>query len=147
MNIDDEILINKYGQELLGDELFLKKFDALSLEDKRQLLTDLAYLIIQSNANFNDVEQAIINSKLKPTFTPCVLLKKGVANHVLYKIIELPENELKKAFSLFINLFKLAYKRRYQEERNDFNKWWYWDLSDENKVKEIKKIYSKSGAS
>jgi len=49
----------------------------------------------------------------------------------------LPENELNKTFTLFLSLFKIAYQRRYQEEKNNPDKWWYWDLSDEKKLKLI----------
>jgi hypothetical protein len=145
MNIEDEIMLNKYGQELLEDEFLLHKFKTLNTEEKREFLNGLTYLIIQSKANNNDIDEAIYNSELKSTFTPCVLIKKGVTKHVLYKIIDLPENELEKAFLLFINLFKIAYKRRYQAEKDEFTKWWYWDLSDENNVQEIRRMFRKTG--
>jgi hypothetical protein len=141
MNINDEILINKYGQGLLSDAILVNKFDAFKLEEKRDYLTDLSYLIIQSKPIDHDVDIAIQNSNLRPTFTPCVLLKKGISKNALYKVIELPENELGKAFRLFINLFKVAYERRYHKEKGDSNKWWYWDLSDENKIREIKNMF------
>jgi hypothetical protein len=146
MNINDEILINKYGQGLLSDAILVNKFDTFKLEEKRNYLTDLSNLIIQSKPIAHDVDIAIQNSNLKPTFTPCVLLKKEISNNALYKVIELPENELGKAFRLFINLFKVAYERRYYQEKDDSNKWWYWDLSDENKIKKIKNMFFKSEA-
>jgi len=137
MKRDEEIDVNKYGQGLVsGDELKIK-FNALDLADKRNMLNDIIYLIMQSKATDKDIQPAIEESKLKPSYTPCVLLTKGVANHNLIKIIELPENELNKTFTLFLSLFKIAYQRRYQEEKNNPDKWWYWDLSDEKKLKLI----------
>lgn len=81
-----------------------------------------------------DIEVAITNSGLKPTFTPCVLIRKGIANHNLLKLIELPENELQKSFVLLLNLFKVAYERRFELEKDNPGKWWYWDLSDKEKI-------------
>ena len=74
--------------------------------------------------------------------TPCVMLQKGVANHNLYKILQLPEAELEKVLRLFINLFKIGYQRRFEQEKGDPNKWWYWDLSDDRKIEIIKKNMS-----
>ena len=54
--------------------------------------------------------------------------------------MDLPEYELNKAFVLFLlflSLFRIAYQRRYQREKNHQDKWWYWDLSDNEKVNEI----------
>lgn len=137
MKREDEIQVNKYGQGLVsGDELKIK-FNALDLADKRNMLNDIIYLIMQSKATDKDIQSAIDESKLKPSYTPCVLLTRGVANHNLIKIKELPENELNKAFTLFLSLFKIAYQRRYQEEKNNPDKWWYWDLSDEKILKLI----------
>lgn len=54
--------------------------------------------------------------------TPCVLLKKSVANHNLEKIVSLLDNELTKAFVLFMSLFSsIAYKRRFEIEKNNTN--------------------------
>lgn len=39
-------------------------------------------------------------------------------------------------------LFKIAYTRRFNEEKNDPYKWWYWDLSDSAKEDLIYKKFS-----
>ncbi len=70
-----------------------------------------------------------------------MLLSKGVANHNLQKIAELPESELNKALLLLLGLFKISYQRRFKEEKNHPDKWWYWDLSDEHTVEIILKSY------
>jgi hypothetical protein len=98
---------------------------------------------MQSKPEEGDIEPAIIKSDLKSTFTPCVLLKKGVANHNLKKIINLPEYELTKAFVLLLNLFKVAYERRFIDEKDNPHKWWYWELSDHEKLEKV--MESKGG--
>jgi hypothetical protein len=137
MKMEDEIVINKYGQGLIDSDVLLIKFNDLDVTGKQSTLNELIHLIMQSKATDDDIHPAIKESKLKPSFTPCVLLKKGVATHNLNKIKELPPNELSKSFLLLLSLFRIAYQRRYQEEKNNPDKWWYWDLSDENKVKLI----------
>lgn len=138
--IEEEILINKYGQGLLSNEILLNKFSTFDLDSKNNFLNKVIYLIMQSKAKDEDINPAIVESNLKPTYTPCVLLSKGVANSNLLKIISLPENELNKAFILLLNLFKIMYQRRFKEEKDNPNKWWYWDLSDEKNIQKIIKV-------
>ena len=97
-------------------------------------------MILQSKVKVEDVEIAIESSKLKKTYTPCVLLKKGIKYVNFKRIIDLPENELNKALILFFTLFKIAYQRRFKEEKNTLSKWWYWDLSDEKNIGKIKEL-------
>ncbi|MCL2860762.1 MAG: DUF5958 family protein [Oscillospiraceae bacterium] len=137
MKIEDEILINQYGQDLISIDILLNRFELLNMEQKRIFLKDILNLINQSKAGDGDIQEAIENSNLKSTYTPCVMLKKGIASHLLYKIIELPDNEIDKVLVLLISLFKIAYKRRFKLENNNPNKWWYWDLSDRKKVELI----------
>lgn len=137
MNLDEEILINKYGQDLVSADVLMRLFNSFDFSWKKVFLTDLSYLIIQSKPKDQDIVLAIKRSKLKPTFTPCVLLSKGVANHNLKKVIGLREDELSKALLLLLELFKIAYSRRYQIEKNLSGKWWYQDLSDEEKLREM----------
>ena len=103
------------------------------------MIREIGNLIFQSKSNIDDIDKAISNSKLKPTFTPCVIIMKGLNHGNFEKIINLPENELVKAFKLFIYLFKEGYLRRYLEEKDNSNKWWYWDLSNHANLKKIRK--------
>ena len=137
MKLEEEILINKYGQSLIVVEQLTERFSLLDLPQKKLFLNDILYLIMQSKPKDEDIEPAITESKLKPTYTPCVLIKKGFANHNLQKLLEFPENELKKVFVLLLSLFKIAYERRFKIEKNNPDKWWYWDLSDNRKVEMI----------
>lgn len=139
MKLEDEILINKFGQELVAIEQLIEDFSLLEDFQKKEFLNGFIYLIMQSKPKKEDVEPAILKSGLKPTFTPCILLKKGVSNHDLEKIVNLPESELTKAFVLLLSLFKIAYKRRFAVEKDNLDKWWYWDLSDSEKVEMIMK--------
>lgn len=139
MKLEYEILINQYGQELINSEPLILIFDSLEVVAKRSFLNHIHFLIQQSKPKESDIDFAILASGLKPAYTPCVLLKKGVADYNLKKIIMLPDNELYKVFILFLNLFKIAYKRRFEVEKNNASKWWYWDLSDEINLGKLSK--------
>ena len=137
MKFEIEILINKYGQGLIPLIVLQEKFEAYSLCQKRSFLQEMSFLIIQSKPKEEDVDLAIKKEKLKSGYTPCVLLKKGISSYNLERVINLPENEMGKIFILFMGIFKIAYIRRFKEEMNNINKWWYWDLSDNSNVERI----------
>lgn len=141
MNLEHEILINKFGQNLIKISDLIEPFEKFNIESKKKFLIDVLFLISQSRPKNSDIEVAIIESHLKSTYTPCVLIKKGVEGHNLKRLVDLPENELSKSFVLLLNLFKIAYKRRFFLEKNDLTKWWYWDLSDERNIEKIKRKF------
>ncbi|MDV2442532.1 hypothetical protein CMV00_01790 [Elizabethkingia anophelis] len=137
LKIEDTLNLNKYGQGILNIDFFLNFFSEIDALMKRNYLKEVIGLIIQSKPTDDDIEPAILTSGLKPTFTPCILLRKGVLEHNLKNIVNLPDSELEKALVLFLNLFKIAYKRRYVLENNNPYKWWYWDLSDDTNINKI----------
>jgi len=138
MNIEDEVQINKYGQGLIDMKELLYRFEKFDFVNKQKYLIDVVFLILQSKTNDDDIDEAIRQSNLRPTFTPCIMIRKGGVNSSTLKIItSLPENEYLKVFALFIALFKIGYQRRFLVEKNDPNKWWYWDLSEPNIMNRI----------
>ncbi len=143
MKIQHEILVNKYGQGIAHIQELKTLFETFEIDYKKVFLNDIIHLIIQSKAKDSDIEPAIKESGLKSTLTPCVLLRKGVANHNLQKLLELPSAEMSKSFTLLLGLFKIAYTKKFEQEKNDPNKWWYWDLSDQNNIDHITKKYNK----
>ncbi len=87
-----------------------------------------------------DIEVAVANSRLKRTCTPCVVLKTYGVKLGIVRIIELPTSELLKAYLLMLHLFQVAYLRRYKLEENNFDKWWYWDLSQSVNLERAKHV-------
>ena len=138
MIIEHEILINQYGQDILSlEELMKTSFLNLNTEYQRMYLNDVVNLIIQSKPKNEDISSAIEISQLKETYTPCVLLNKGMSYNYLSRIASLPNNELEKSAKILLSLFKIAYKRRFQHETYSTHKWWYKDLNES--VEEIKR--------
>lgn len=137
MKLENEILVNKYAQSVIDIEDLILVFNSFSLVDKKKYLYDLFFFILQSKAQDEDIEPAIENSKLRRTYTPCVIIKKGVGTHNLKRLIELPENELNKSLILLLSLFKIAYLKRFETEKKDIYKWWCLDLSDDKNIETI----------
>ena len=91
MIIEHEILINQYGQDLLSlEELMEISFLNLSTEYQRVYLNDVVNLIIQSKPKNEDISLVIEISQLKETYTPCVLLNKGMSYTYFSRIASLP---------------------------------------------------------
>jgi transcription initiation factor IIE alpha subunit len=141
VEIENEILVNKYVQSVVDVEDLIIIFNSFSLDNKKKYLNDLLFFILQSKAQDEDIEPAIEKSKLRRTYTPCVIIQKGVGTHNLKRLLNLPENELNKSLILLLNLFKIAYMKRFETEKKDTYKWWYWDLSDDENIETILKIY------
>lgn len=141
MELENVILVNKYGQSVVDIEDLILIFNTFSHEEKKKYLYDLLFFILQAKAQDEDIEPAIENSKLRRTYTPCVIIQKGVGTHNLKRLLNLPENELNKSLILLLSLFKIAYMKRFETEKNDFYKWWYWDLSKDENIEAILKTY------
>lgn len=139
MTLEQTISVNQFGQSLIDIEHLLKMFESFEINYKRDFLNGLLDLILQSKVGNTDIEAAIENSKLKPTFTPCVLIKKGTDDYNLRVMVKLRENELEKVFKLLMALFKIAYKRRFDLETVLGDKWWYLDLSKKKNIDMIKR--------
>ena len=137
MKLEQEILLNQYGQRVANIDQLISLFESFNDKNKRLFLKDLLYLIMQSKPNNDDIETSIKESRLKPSYTPCVLLKKGIEFYNLERLVGLPDNELKKVFVLLLTLFKIAYNRRFEAEKDHPSKWWYWNLSDSKKMEMI----------
>ncbi len=135
MKLNEEIAVNQWGQGLKDINYFIDFFSELELQEKRQYLTDLSHFILQSKPKEDDIDEAINLSDLKKTYTVCILIKlNGLKLFSFEKIINLPENELQKSLKLFLYLFRVSYFRRYEQEKHNTHKWWYWDLSDDKNI-------------
>ena len=108
-----ELEINKAAQGFISREKLREWFRSLTPVEKKQALQSLSMCTMQSHPLKSEVDQAITDSGLKATYTPCVLLKTAdVPEKIIYKIISLPKNEQEKAFILLLSLFSIADRRR-----------------------------------
>ena len=142
--IEDEILFNRYAQGVVEAEDLLDVFLKRSMKGQEEYFNLLVMLVGQSRPELEDVELAIESSNLKPTYTPCVVLRKGVEYRNLKKIVNLPSEEHSKAFRLLLALFRISFQRRYKNDPNPSHKWWYWDLSKDEIVASILKHHNQA---
>lgn len=109
---DIENILNQSAQGLISNEDAVAWFMDLNAQTKTDVLRKLQYFSLQAGANSEDAEQAILDSKLKSTFTPCVLLKTKEIREAVSKTVILPEAESDKSFKLLLALFSIADTRR-----------------------------------
>jgi len=130
----NEIMLNLIAQGLKTVSEGIDWFENMSVDEKNEVLRDLYILCTQAGAGCRHVDEAIKNSQLKPTYTPCVLLKKCVGNNIkdqLVKIVTLPLNEKSKSFRLLLSLFTVADKERRTERcKGECYHWWHQDLTE-----------------
>lgn len=139
MNLTDEITINQIQQALISQENAKNWFLSFSIEGLQEILQRLSYMTIQAGAREEDVSLAITKSKLRATYTPCVLLRRGRLKEQMAKLLKLPSSESIKSFFLLISLLAIADARRYDKYCQDgCSHWWHRDLSDRKVVGEIR---------
>jgi len=118
ISLEEELAVNQFGRDIHGVENLLRSFSQMPEVRKREYLNYLADLIWQYKPLEADIEQAIINTSLKPTYTPCVVLRTHRLKIGLNQLVKLPLNELDRVYRLMLNLFKQAYQRRLKKERS-----------------------------
>ena len=140
MNLADEITINQIQQELISQEDAKNWFLSFPTAGQQDILQRLSYMTIQAGVGEEDVSLAITKSKLRATYTPCVLLSKGRLKEQMAKLLKLPPSESIKTFFLLINLLAIADGRRYCKYCQDgCSHWWHRDLSDRKILDEIRR--------
>ncbi|MEV5824923.1 DUF5958 family protein [Spirillospora sp. NPDC052242] len=88
-------------------------FNGHTVEERRDIVRQLAYYAAQAGARADDVEPSAREAGLKMTFTPVVMASKAPSAGHLTLLANLPEHELEKAFRLLVALFSMADARRY----------------------------------
>lgn len=145
MNLSDEIAINQIQQELISQQDAKNWFLSFPTEAQQDILQRLSYMALQAGTRETDVSLAIAQSKLRPTYTPCVLLSKGRLKEQMTKLLKLPVSEFIKIFFLLISLLAIADARRYSKYCQDgCSHWWHRDLSDRQVVDEIRCEFEQS---
>ncbi|KAI9129574.1 DUF5958 family protein [Acaryochloris sp. CCMEE 5410] len=120
MLTDSELQLNRIAQGLVKESEGILWFEGLLPVQRQQVLIDLARMCDQSHPRNDEVSKAIAYAQLKPTFTPCILLKSAnPPEKGLYKIIALPESEQIKSFRLLIALFAISDARRREAHCKD----------------------------
>ncbi|MDA3616150.1 DUF5958 family protein [Polluticaenibacter yanchengensis] len=102
------ILINKYAQDQISFEEIISWFDQKNEQSQFDLLVTVISCTQQAHPTNEMTQQAINTMPIKTSMTPVVLLSKYQFNIAISKILQLPQNELRKSFITILHLFKLA---------------------------------------
>lgn len=109
---DLSILINLFAQDKVELEIVLKVFKELNLDEKRSALAWLRTYVEQSHPAEDTIDEAIRNMPIERTMTPIVILGKNDLRSALWKICELPEDELERSFITLLTLFRFSDTKR-----------------------------------
>jgi hypothetical protein len=108
-----ELQLNRIAQGMVSVPDGVSWFEALAQQEQQVVLRTLAYITSQSHPLPAEVEPAIAQARLKPTFTPCVMVRKApLPEKGCQSLPGLPSDEWVKSFRLMIALFTLADRRR-----------------------------------
>jgi hypothetical protein len=117
---ETELNINKIAQNTIPSTTGLEWFEEhLENGNGSEILNTITTCIQQAHPKPEEIEKAITLSNIKPTFTPCVLLKTKELKLALSQIINLPRSEQIKSFKLLISLLSVADERRRNTECKD----------------------------
>ncbi|MBO9540208.1 hypothetical protein J7643_06410 [bacterium] len=122
----DEIFLNQVAQGLLPFEAAVAWFESLLEAAQEEILRELIYLSSQAGARDEDIQESITQSRLRPTFTPCIVLRKDGVKHCRLDL--LPPDEHLKSFRLLMALFEIADQRRRATSCKDGCKHWWHHL-------------------
>lgn len=144
MNVDENIKLIQFSQNLITIKELGKDFISKDIQSKKEYLRQLIFLLVQIHPKQEDIDKAIDLTGMKRTYTPFVMIKKGISQSSLDAMINLPDHEVDKVFYLFAALYKVAYEREKNKINNQDNpyKWWFSDLSDEEVREKIKRLHN-----
>ena len=122
-----ELQLNRIAQGLVPVAEGIAWFEGLGSDEQDAVLRVLVLITVQAHPLKSEVEPAIREAKLKPTFTPCVMVSKApIPKKGFHKFGNLPPQEWVKTFRLLIALFSIADRRRRETScRNGCSHAWH----------------------
>jgi len=111
---EDEILLNRIAQDKVPLEEGILWYDSLEATQQKLALYKLAYLLEQAHPSLESIQAGIELAPIKPTMTPVVIFQKNNLGVAVTKVLQLPENEWRKAFITMLGIFKAGDTKRRQ---------------------------------
>ena len=139
ISAEQSIYLNQLANGVVPLEEGERWFAAQELERQREILLGLTGFVQQSHPTPSEGLEAIQASRLKPTLTPCVLLRNKDFKMGYSKIRLLPESELVPGFRLLVVLLGIADARRKKNCPENCSHWWHRDLSDPKEVRRVRR--------
>jgi hypothetical protein len=116
----DARMLNRVAQGRLPFAEAVRWFEALAEPEQEPWLKTMALMCHQAHPLHEEIDRAIGLAELKPTFTPCVMIRAAAKpEEALHHIAELPADERHKAFRLMFALYCIADTRRRETQCKD----------------------------
>jgi len=113
----DAKMLNRVAQNRLPFGEAVHWFEALPEAEQSGWLRTIAFMCHQAHPIDDEIDPAISLAGLKPTFTPCVMIRAAERpEHALNRIADLPADERQKSFRLMFALYCVADTRRRQTQ-------------------------------
>jgi hypothetical protein len=113
----DAKMLNRVAQGCLPFADAVRWFESLPDAEQPSWLRTIALMCHQTHPLGEEIDPAITLADLKPTFTPCVMVRAAMQpERALYRIAALPADERQKAFRLLFALYCIADTRRRQTQ-------------------------------
>ena len=110
-------MLNRVAQGRLPFTNAVRWFESLPEAEQPGWLRTIAFMCHQAHPRREEIEPAITLAELKPTFTPCVMVRTAdQPERALDSIAALPADERQKAFRLIFGLYCIADTRRRQTD-------------------------------
>ena len=114
LTTDEEIFINQFSQNLHSLEDINNWFFSYDLENKRDIISNLLNIVIQSHPTYDDIESAAISlNKSRSASAVKLLNRKKPFDKFGYELCDLPEKELLTCFDiLMLRLYVLTHAEK-----------------------------------
>ena len=124
-----EILFNSYAHGVTSLETCQTWFTKMDSDEQRQTLEKVLFLLVQAQPSPEVIHQAVVNSPIKPTMTPVVILLKNTLANAVTKLNQLPDSELFKSFTIVLFVFGQAdnYRRVAYCQAGCNHEWHHFD--------------------
>jgi len=140
LTIEEEIIINQHSQGLHTLDEMACWFETYDLPDKRNLISKLFFMTVQSHPTYDEIKQSAESIKKITSPSAVKLLNRNKPFEKFgSEICGLPEKELLIGFKILLLTLAKADSRRKDNELPEFcNHWWHKDLSDEEYLQALR---------
>ena len=113
-------MLNRVAQGRLPFADAVRWFDSLPESEQPGWLSTIGFMCHQAHPRPDEIDPAIALAQLKPTTTPCVMIRTAQQpEHALDRIAALPADGRQKAFRLMFGLYCIADTRRRKTDCRD----------------------------
>ena len=102
----EDIVVNQIAQEKISFAEGLIWFDDQNMHRQRKIISGLWTYLERSNAEQEQIDEAVPLIPIEPTHTSIALLKTQPFRAAVQKICSFPDNKTREAFIAMMTLFK-----------------------------------------